>query len=529
MDAADMLGGRYRLVERLGEGGMSVVWRAWDEVLDRHVAVKLLSPRFVADPTFRQRVRAEAQAAARLAHPNIAGIFDYGESLRPGGERVPYIVMELLSGQTLAELLDDGPLPLSRVLKICAQIASGLAAAHEQDIVHRDVKPANVMILANGTAKVVDFGVAAVVGDLTEQGGVLFGTPAYVAPERLSGGAVVAGTDVYGLGVLLYRMLAGYMPWPAESTTQMLVAHMYTEPEPLPPLTGLPSDVIAACEACLLKEPADRPPAADVADILTAAAATISVDLTPVPVTRPGSRSGSRSGGRLLGAGSGAGPFGAGPFGARPFGARPFGGRGPRRRARLVTMAAAAIAVILVAAVAAANVGADDADRRTAGPSTGGEVPTAGQPTGSSSAGGSGVGGTAPPNATANTPPNGGAPLPNGALPPIGTQTPPAPVPGTPTTGPYNQPGPTETDPPDPQWQERSASEYGNSVTVRCVGEVAQIVAYNAAAGWNVTRVNPGPAEQVNIRFETGTSGRVTFKSRCNNGIPRINPDVAAP
>ncbi|GAA0927706.1 hypothetical protein GCM10009557_93550 [Virgisporangium ochraceum] len=330
VDAADMLGGRYRLVERLGEGGMSVVWRAWDEVLDRHVAVKLLSPRFVADPTFRQRVRAEAQAAARLAHPNIAGIFDYGESLR------------------LAELLDDGPLPLSRVLKICAQIASGLAAAHEQDIVHRDVKPANVMILANGTAKVVDFGVAAVVGDLTEQGGVLFGTPAYVAPERLSGGAVVAGTDVYGLGVLLYRMLAGYMPWPAESTTQMLVAHMYTEPEPLPPLTGLPSDVIAACEACLLKEPADRPPAADVADILTAAAATISVDLTPVPVTRPGSRSGSRSGGRLLGAGSGAGPFGAGPFGARPFGARPFGGRGPRRRARLVTMAAAAIAVIQV-------------------------------------------------------------------------------------------------------------------------------------------------------------------------------------
>src|SRR5689334_14774619 len=97
VDAADMLGGRYRLVERLGEGGMSVVWRAWDEVLDRHVAVKLLSPRFVADPAFRQRVRAEAQAAARLAHANIAGIFDYGESLRPGGERVPYIVMELLN------------------------------------------------------------------------------------------------------------------------------------------------------------------------------------------------------------------------------------------------------------------------------------------------------------------------------------------------------------------------------------------------------------------------------------------------
>src|SRR5687767_9286864 len=155
VDAADMLGGRYRLVERLGEGGMSVVWRAWAEVLDRHVAVKLLPPRFVADPQFRQRIRAEAQASARFAHAYIAGIFDYGESLRPCGERVPYIVMELRGGQTLAEVLDDGPLPLARVLRIAAQVASGLAAAHDEGIVHRDVKPANIMIATNGTAKVV--------------------------------------------------------------------------------------------------------------------------------------------------------------------------------------------------------------------------------------------------------------------------------------------------------------------------------------------------------------------------------------
>jgi eukaryotic-like serine/threonine-protein kinase len=501
VDAADMLGGRYRLVERLGEGGMSVVWRAWDEVLDRHVAVKLLSPRFVADPAFRQRIRAEAQAAARLAHPHIAGIFDFGESLRPGGERVPYIVMELLSGQTLAEVLDDGPLPLARVLRICAQIASGLAAAHDEGIVHRDVKPANVMITNNGTAKVVDFGVAAVVGDLAEQGGVLFGTPAYVAPERLSGGAVVAGTDVYGLGVLLYRMLTGYMPWPVESTTQMLVAHMYVEPEPLPPLTGLPGDVIATCEACLGKDPEERPPAGDVAEILSAAAATISADLTPVPVVRPHPR--------------------------RPV-ARP--GAFPVRRARHLTVAAAALAVIAVAAVAAASVGADDAKKANAGPGRQTEVPTAAQP-GTPTAAGAGAVGTPPPG-TPNTGPGGAAPAPGGGLPPItGDVDPGGPEQPDPGSTAYTEPGDTETNKPDPQWQERSASEYGNSVTVRCEGAVAKIVAYDAAAGWNVTRYTPGPGEQVNIRFESATvaPGRVTFKSRCNDGVPRINPDVASP
>src|SRR5262245_13750976 len=294
VDAGVVLAGRYRLVERLGEGGMSVVWRARDEVLARDVAVKLLSTRYLTDWTSRQRIRAEAQAAAKLSHPNIAGVFDYGESeadpdpadrqpgqldrgLRSaapaGGERVPYIVMELLSGSTLAELLERGPLPVPKVLKIGAEVAAALAAAHEQDIVHRDVKPANVMVTTGGTAKVVDFGVAAVIGDLAEHSSnaVLFGTPAYVAPERLEGGPVVAGTDVYGLGVLLYRMLTGYMPWSAESTTQMLIAHMYVEPEPLPPLSGLPADVVDICQACLEKDPADRPGAAEVAAVLSAA------------------------------------------------------------------------------------------------------------------------------------------------------------------------------------------------------------------------------------------------------------------
>jgi eukaryotic-like serine/threonine-protein kinase len=276
VEAADVLGGRYRLVERLGEGGMSVIWRARDEVLGRDVAVKVLSARQAADPSSRQRIWAEAQAVARLSHPNIAGVFDYGESAMAGpaaGERVPYIVMELLTGSTLTELLEDQPMPLPWVLRVGAEVAAALAAAHEQGIVHRDVKPANVMVTAGGVAKVVDFGVAAVIGDLSEADSALFGTPAYVAPERLQGGPVAAGTDMYGLGVLMYRMLAGRMPWLAETTTQLLVAHLHLPPDPLPPLTGLPADVIDICAACLAKDPADRPAAAEVAEVLAAAAA----------------------------------------------------------------------------------------------------------------------------------------------------------------------------------------------------------------------------------------------------------------
>ena len=272
-----MLGGRYRLLDRLGEGGMSVIWRARDEVLGRDVAVKVLSARFAADPSSRQRIRAEAQAVAKLSHPNVAGVFDYGEADLADGERVPYIVMELVAGSTLTELLEDEPMPLHWVLRVGAEVAAALAAAHAHDIVHRDVKPANVMVTAGGMAKVVDFGVAAVIGDLSENDAVLFGTPAYVAPERLQGGPVATGTDMYGLGVLMYRMLAGHMPWPAESTTQMLVAHLHLDPDPLPPLTGLPGDVIDVIAECLAKDPADRPTAADVAAILTAAAAVHAV------------------------------------------------------------------------------------------------------------------------------------------------------------------------------------------------------------------------------------------------------------
>jgi Protein kinase domain len=271
-----ILGSRYRLTGQLGAGGMGVVWRAHDLVLDREVAVKVLAPQFARDADSRRRILTEARAAARLTHPHVASVYDYGygdygagdydygESTSDPGGPVPYVVMELLHGRSLQERLQRGPLSVEVALRICAEVASALAAAHTHGLVHRDVKPGNVMLTAGG-AKVVDFGLAAVAGerDLTE--GLAFGTPAYLAPERLSGDPVVAATDVYALGLLLYRMLAGRLPWSAETSTQMLEAHMYLEPTPLPKLPGVPPVVRDLVGRCLAKDPAQRPLSGEVA------------------------------------------------------------------------------------------------------------------------------------------------------------------------------------------------------------------------------------------------------------------------
>ena len=264
----DLLGGRYRLVERLGGGGMSVVWRAHDEVLDRPVAVKVLAPG-AADDRSRDWIRAEARAAARLSHPHITGVHDYGESATSDGEPLPYVVMELVNGPTLAQRLARGRLPVRTALLVGAQVAAALAAAHARGLVHRDVKPGNVLLSPAG-AKVVDFGIAAVAGaraDSPSQG-IVWGTPAYLAPERLAGGEVVPATDVYALGLVLYRLLADAMPWPMDTVSQMLKAHRYAEPAPLPALPQVPDEVAEICHRCLAKAPGDRPTAADVARVL---------------------------------------------------------------------------------------------------------------------------------------------------------------------------------------------------------------------------------------------------------------------
>ncbi|AEV81602.1 serine/threonine protein kinase [Actinoplanes sp. SE50] len=281
------IAGRYRLVEKLGTGGMSVVWRAYDETLSRDVAVKVLTPQLATDRAFRDRLRQEALAAARLCHPHITGVYDFGEALLSDHLTVPYVVMELNDGESVgARIGRQGTLDWREAVMVCAEVASALATAHARGVVHRDVTPANVMLTGAG-AKVVDFGISAVVGQRDAgPDGSLLGTPAYLAPERLGGAPVSPATDVYALGLLLYRALTGRMPWPAASTTEALRAHLYADPDPVPDVPGMPAAVADLCLRCLAKAPADRPVSAEVARALAA-----TVGVRPIiPPLRPGER-----------------------------------------------------------------------------------------------------------------------------------------------------------------------------------------------------------------------------------------------
>ena len=244
LPGSSLLAGRYRLVERLGAGGMSVVWRGFDEVLGsssgRQGPAALHQS---TDPSFRRRLRAEAQAAARLSHPHITNVYDYGEATTVDGEPVPYVVMELVDGESLAAVLARSRQACRgrHAVRISSEVSAALAAAHARGIVHRDVTPANVMLTPAG-AKVVDFGISALIGENDiDPDGSLLGTPAYLAPERLEGGQVSPATDVYAVGLLIYRTLIGQLPWDVGTTTALLRAHQYTEPEPLPHVEGLPA------------------------------------------------------------------------------------------------------------------------------------------------------------------------------------------------------------------------------------------------------------------------------------------------
>ncbi|GGN49990.1 serine/threonine-protein kinase [Actinoplanes campanulatus] len=287
-----MLGGRYRLLAPIGTGGMAVVWQARDSVLARSVAVKMVKPGQAADVRSRERIRLEARAAGALSHPNIAHVHDYGE-VEIAGQVLPYVVMELVTGGTLLQRLSAGPVVAGFAMRVGAEIAAALAAAHGEGLVHRDIKPGNVILSPTG-AKVVDFGIAAAAraewpapsgaGDEADDGalGELLGTPAYLAPERLVGDAVVPASDVYALGVVLYLMLSGRSPWNSENTRQMLEAHLYVPPLPLPPVDGVPDRVVDLCNRCLAKDPAERPSAEEAAAVLSQSAG-----LRPLPEDRP--------------------------------------------------------------------------------------------------------------------------------------------------------------------------------------------------------------------------------------------------
>ncbi len=260
-----MLGGRYQLVRRIGVGGMSEVWLGHDRVLDRPVAVKIMAPAVegtLGEVAGVDLVRAEARSAARLAHPNVAEVHDFGTSRpEPGGRDVPYIVMELVEGQTLGAHLAAGPIDWRIGVRICAEVASALAAAHAEQVVHRDIKPANVMLTPVG-AKVLDFGIASSAGVPDPDPDMpVMGTPAYVAPELFEGHPATAASDMFALGTLLHQCISGHLPWRAETPTELVYAQRYRDPDPLPAIDGLPPEVEDLVSRCLNRDPLERPTA----------------------------------------------------------------------------------------------------------------------------------------------------------------------------------------------------------------------------------------------------------------------------
>ncbi|MGY1653489.1 serine/threonine protein kinase [Geodermatophilus sp. SYSU D01119] len=252
------LGGRYTLQSLLATGGMGQVWRGRDELLRRDVAVKVLRGEFSGDPTFRARFRAEAQHAAGLVHPHIATLFDYGEgSDGADGEPVAWLVMELVQGESLAGLLTRGPLDPPEAARLLRDAAAGLGAAHAAGVVHRDVKPGNVLVATDGTVKITDFGIARSSASAALTGtGQVIGTAQYMAPELVSGLPATPASDVYSLGLVGYQCLTGRLPFDGETPMQVALMQVHASPAPLP--EEVPAGLRAVVERALDKDPARR-------------------------------------------------------------------------------------------------------------------------------------------------------------------------------------------------------------------------------------------------------------------------------
>ena len=348
------LGGRYRLIEQLAVGGMGEIWCAEDEVLGRTVAVKVLREEHAGDPSFRQRFRQEAQHAALLVHPNVAQVFDFGEGDEDTGEP-PYLVMELVRGEPLSVIIErDAPLDAERTWSILGQAASALAAAHDAGVVHRDVKPANLLLCPDGMLKVTDFGIARAAGaSSVTTAGTTFGTPHYVSPEQVAGEPLTGASDFYALGVVAYECLTGVRMYDGDPMA-VLIAHREQPAPELPP--GVPAGLRDLVTAMLDKDPSKRPTdgraIAAQAERFNAPTISMPVVAEPYPV---------EAAPRPVPASS--------PTGVLPD--MPPAVSGQRRRAPLVAAVAVAVVAALIAALVVVSLrGHNSPKQRAAAPPT---------------------------------------------------------------------------------------------------------------------------------------------------------------
>ena len=224
-----LLDDRYELVEQVGEGGMALVFRALDRRLNRNVAVKIMRDEMAAGEEFKRRFCAESQAVAMLSHPNIVAVYDVSHN-----DKIEYIVMELIDGITLKQYMDRrGILSWKEAVHFSKQIARALGHAHERGIIHRDIKPQNIMLLRDGTIKVADFGIASLESELHESDGQAIGSIHYIAPEQARGELPDARSDIYSLGVVMYEMMTGKVPYTGDSLGEIAVKHMNAAPTPI--------------------------------------------------------------------------------------------------------------------------------------------------------------------------------------------------------------------------------------------------------------------------------------------------------
>ncbi|MEV4351608.1 serine/threonine-protein kinase [Actinoplanes sp. NPDC049596] len=334
-----LLSERYELTERIAAGGMGEVWRGTDLMLHRAIAVKVVLPGLMADPEFLTRFRSEARMMAALRHPGIVQVYDYGENATVGGGRMDYMVMEFIEGTPLAKQIQQaGRLSPAETMRIVAQVADALQVAHDAGIVHRDVKPANLLVRPNGALVLVDFGVArsTQVTGITSTN-VVLGSANYMAPEQAEGHPVSGLTDVYALGAVAYCCLTGRPPYVGENPLQVLAQLVYGELPPLPP--DVPPAVAALVTRALAKNPQHRFPSAAA---MAQAARGAGRPGAPAPQQRPG---GPGNSGAFPPAGAASGgypPTGRNPgtgsyppgrsqtgYGARPAGAAAVGGTAP--------------------------------------------------------------------------------------------------------------------------------------------------------------------------------------------------------